>query len=172
MWSLRGIIVGVRADSGKQVRTLADMTEKSEQHAGPQLLLADARTAFLLANHARKRAIVRAFGVAPEDANAVTVAGLALLGAAVHEAVGPRLRRAVPKPGDALIGAGVGRSLLGAIVGPTLDEMPGVAALLAIALVARGARPTAVKSLQALRAGSHRASVEVHRGFDFVLGRP
>ena len=150
---------------------MIETTEKPQQLVGAQLLVADARTAFLLANHARKRAIVRAFGVAPEHANAVTVAGLGLIAATLHQSVAPRFRRSVPTPGDALLGAGMARALLGAVAGPTIDEMPGVAGLIALALVVHGARPTAVKSAQAMRAGSQRAVDELRHVSDFVLGR-
>ncbi len=150
---------------------LTGTTESPQQFAGAQLLLADARTAFLLANYARKRAIVRAFGVSPEDANTVTVGGLALIAGVLHQTVGPRLRRSVPAPSDAVLGAGVARSLLGAVVGPTVDEMPGLGALIAFALVVHGARPTAIKSAQALRENSQRLALEVRHLSDYLLGR-
>ena len=146
-------------------------TEKPHQLAGTQLLLVDARTAFVLVNHARKRAIVSAFGVSPEQANAVTVGGLALIAATLHQTVAPRLRRAVPTPGDAVLGAGIARSLLGAIVGPTIDETPGIGGLIALALLIHGARPTAVKSASALRAGSHQVALELRHLSDYLLGR-
>lgn len=150
---------------------VTESSEKPQQPVGAQLLLADARTAFLLANYARKRAIVHAFGVSPEQANAVTVGGLALIAASLHQTVRPRLRRSVPRPGDAVLGAGMARSLLGAIVGPTIDETPGIAGLITLALVIHGARPTVVKSAHALRAGSHQLALELHHMSDFLLGR-
>ena len=150
---------------------MTEPTENAHQPEGAQLLLADARTAFVLANYARKRAIVRAFGVAPEHANAVTIAGLALLAESLHQGLGARLRRSVPTPGDALLGAGAARAALGAIAGPTLDEMPGLAGLIALALVVHGARPTAVRSARAVRAGSRQLAVELHHLSDFLLGR-
>jgi hypothetical protein len=138
---------------------------------GAQLLFADARTAFVLANYARKRAIVRAFGVSPEDANAVTVGGLALIAGALHQTISPRLKRSVPTPSDAVLGAGVARSLLGAVAGPTVDEMPGLGALIAFALVVHGARPTAIRSAHALRTSSQRLALELHHFSDYLLGR-
>ncbi len=150
---------------------LTGTTESPQQFAGAQLLLADARTAFMLANYARKRAIVSAFGVSPKDANAVTVGGLALIAAALHQTIGPRLKRTVPTPSDAVLGAGVARSLLGAVVGPTVDEMPGLGALIALALVVHGARPTAIRSAEALRANSRRLALELRHFSDYVLGR-
>jgi hypothetical protein len=146
-------------------------TEKPHQLAGAQLLLVDARTALLLADHARKRALMRAFGVSPEYANALTVAGLVLVAKSMHETVGPLLRRSAPRSGDALIGAGAARAMLGAIAGPTIDEMPGIGALIALALVAHGARPTLTRSARALRAGSRQVSSELHHLSDYLLGR-
>ena len=145
-------------------------TEKPQQLAGAQLLLADARTALLLADHARKRAVVRVLGVSPEHANAVTVAGLVLVAESLHQTVGPLLRRSAPRSGDALLGAGAARAMLGAVVGPTIDEMPGIAALIALALVIHGARPTATKSARALHAGSDRLALEFRRLSDYLLG--
>ena len=147
------------------------MTDKPAQLIGAQLLLADARTAFLLANYARRRAIIRAFGVAPEHVNAVTAAGLVLIAGSIHETVVPRIRRSVPTPSDAVLGAGMARSLLGAIAGPTIDEMPGIGGLIALALLVHGTRPTLIRSAQALRTGTKQLAHELHQLSDYLLGR-
>ena len=61
--------------------------------------------------------------------------------------------------------------MLGAIAGATIDEMPGIGALIALALVVHGARPTATRSARALRAGSQQVARELHRLSDYLLGR-
>lgn len=137
---------------------------------GAQLLVTDARTALLLLDHARKRAVVRAFGVRPEHVNAVTAVGLLLIADAAHESIGRLLGTAkAPPPSDGLLAAASIRALVGAVVGPAVDETPGLAALIALALVGHAMRPTAAKSLHAVRTGSHRLSVHFHHRYGYLV---
>lgn len=145
-------------------------TPAVERASGTALLLADARTAFILINHARKLAIVRTFGVSPEDANAVTAIGLLLIAGAAHDRIGRLLRGAgPPAPGDSLIAGGSVRALLGAVAGPAVDETPGLGTLIVLALAARTAGPTAIRSLRGLRAGSHRATVGFRHRYGYLV---
>jgi len=142
----------------------------AERAKGGALLLADARTAFLLVNHARKRALVHAFGISPDQANAVTAIGLLLIADAAHDKIAPLLRgSAAPPPGDALIAGASVRALLGAIAGPAVDETPGLGTLIVLALAATAAGPTAVRSLRAFRAGSHRLTVGFRHRYGYLV---
>jgi hypothetical protein len=60
-------------------RQPASQSTVAEQIAGATLLLSDVRVAFMLANHARHRAIERLFGVTPAQSNLATLIVLALL---------------------------------------------------------------------------------------------
>ena len=127
--------------------------------------MTDVRVASLLFNHARKRAVERAFGVRPTDANLVTVVALLLVADLAHDRIG-RLRRIAWAPGlddGALAGASL-RSVLGAIVGPAVDQTPALGALIALALLGHGLRPTVTRSVSAVRTSSQRAALDFHRG--------
>jgi len=131
---------------------------------GLQLLLGDAWTTMILVNAVRKRAIVRAFGVPPEDVNAITVIGLALIAGSVHQSW-ERLKPSPPSRGDSLLAVGTARAVLGNIIGPDVDAMPGMAGLIALALVAHAARPTVTRSVHAVRAEWHRFALGFHQRY-------
>ena len=151
-------IVGDQPTDPKQVRTLTQPTEQ------PHPFLEDAGTTWVLINFARKRAIVRAFGVSPEDANAITLIGLVVIAEAIHQTCSRLVRRSVPTPADSLLAAGTVRVVLGSIAGPVIDEMPGVG-LIAFALVAHAARPTVTRSVHAVRAEWHRFALGFHQRY-------
>jgi hypothetical protein len=151
-------IVGDQPTHRKQVRTLTQPTEQ------PHPFLEDAWTTWMLINFARKRAIVRAFGVSPEDANTITVIGLVLMAGAIHQTCGRAIRRSVPTRADSLLAAGTARAVLSGIAGPVTDEMPGVG-LIAFALVAHAARPTVTRSVHAVRAEWHRFALGFHQRY-------
>lgn len=130
-----------------------------------QLLLVDVWTAWTVINLVRKRAIARAFGVSPEDANAITVIGLALVAGSIHRTLGRVARQSVPTRTDSVLAAGTARALLGSIAGPAIDEMPGLGGLIALALVAHAARPTVTRSAHALREGWHRCALAFHERY-------
>jgi hypothetical protein len=161
---------GVGTPPAEESGSVGAETPAAERVSGTVLLLADARTAFILINHARKRAIVNAFGVSPEQANAVTAIGLLLIANAAHDRVGRLLKGAgAPTSGDALIAGGAARALLGAIAGPAVDETPGLGTLIVLAVAARAAGPTAIRSLRGVRAGSHRATVGFRHRYGYLF---
>jgi hypothetical protein len=141
-----------------------------QRSGGAQLLATDARVAFLLMNEARKRALIRAFGISPQDANAVTAIGLILAANAAQDRVGRLLRgAAAPTTTDALIAGGSVRALLGVVAGPALDETPGLGTLIAVALAAHAVRPTAARSLHAVRSGSHRTLIGFRHRYGYLV---
>ena len=149
---------------------LSTGTRSGHHPSGAQLLVTDTRTALLLLDHARKRAVVRAFGVSPENANVVTAVGLVLIADAAHQTIGRLLGSAkAPPPGDGLLAAASIRALVGAVVGPAIDETPGLGALIALALVGHAIRPTAARSLNAFRTGSHRLGVHFHHRYGYLV---
>jgi hypothetical protein len=163
------VILAPEDDGG--VSGTPSVAEPIGQYASDvNLLLSDARTAFILINHVRHRALERLFGISPDQANAVTVIGLVLLAETAHDKVGRFLKaQAAPTPGDGLFIAGAVRELLGTIAGPTVRDSAGVSTLVALALVGTGARPAAVKSLHALRSSSHRVSMGFHHRYGYLV---
>ncbi len=137
---------------------------------GSNLLLADARTAFLLANAARHRALERLFGISPDQANAVTVIGLILLAQTAHDKVGRFLR--APGPPSLADGAFLDASLRNAlrgVAGPTVADAPGLSTLLALAVLGTAARPVASESLRALKSSSHRLTFGFHHRYGYLV---
>src|SRR5579863_9294653 len=85
------VILAPEDDGG--VSGTPSVTEPIDQYARDvNLLLSDARTAFILINHVRHRALERLFGISPDQANAVTVIGLVLLAETAHDKVGRFLK--------------------------------------------------------------------------------
>jgi uncharacterized protein YcfJ len=148
----------------------AEEGQVAERSDGAVLLLADARTAFILINHVRKRALVRVFGVPPEHVNVVTAIGLVLIADAAHDRV-VRLLGSSPAPtrGDALIAGASVRALVGGIAGPSLDEMRGLGALITVAVAARAMGPAAARSMHALRSNSHRLTLGFHGRYGYLV---
>lgn len=113
---------------------------------------------------------MRAFGVPPENANAVTAIGLLLIAEAAHETIGRLLRSSpTPSPGDGLIAGASIRALVGGIAGPAVDEMPGLGALVTLALAGHVARPVAAGLLHGARTGSHRLTVAFHHRYGYLV---
>jgi hypothetical protein len=139
--------------------------------SGSQLLFGDAWTAWVLINLVRKRVIVRAFGVSPEDANAITLIGLALIAGSIHETWRRVVRRPKLTRADSVLAAGAARTLLGSIAGPAVSEMPGFGALIVLALVTHAARPTVSRSAHAVRSGWHRIALDFHQRYGSLASR-
>ena len=132
--------------------------------------MTDARMASLLVNDARRRAVVRFFGVPPEQANLVTAVALLVIADAAHDRVrGMVTGSRGPTLGEsALAGASI-RSVLGALTGPVINEIPGLGALITLALVGHAIRPAAARSLHAMRTGSHRLSIDFHHRYGYLI---
>lgn len=137
---------------------------------GSDLLLRDARTAFLLVNAARHRALERMFGISPDQANAVTVIGLILLAQSAHENLGRFLIKPRP-PGlvDGFVLDASVRNVFRGVAGPTVADAPGLSTLLALAVLGAAARPIANESLRALRSSSQRLTLGFHHRYGYLV---
>ena len=143
-----------------------------EGFGGRTLFLADARTAFLLINHARRQTISRLFGVTGDDANIVTLIGIMIVAQAARD----QGRRLVapggpPTVADGLLGAAVFRELVADAAGAAARETPLTSTLLLLAVVGGSlAHPAIVKSAtEAVRSASHRVSVGFHHRYGYLL---
>jgi len=137
---------------------------------GSNLLLGDARTAFLLVNAARHRALARMFGISPDQANAVTIIGLVLLAQNAHDKVGRFLRMPRP-PGlvDGFVLDASVRNVFRGVAGPTVADAPGLSTLLALGVLGTAARPIAKESLRALRSSSQRLTFGFHHRYGYLI---
>jgi hypothetical protein len=158
-------IIGL-ADAGVDGEPVA-APPLADEVGGTRLLLADARVAFLLINHARHRTITRLVGVPRDQANLVTLVAVMALADAVHDKIqtvlgGP----SVPSFGGGLLAGASLRELLWGVTGPPARDTPLSGTLLTIAIVGGSAGPTALKSLRAIRASSR----QIHDGFRHRYG--
>lgn len=172
--------VGPPADDERDLSTDGHLTEGArggvspgahsvQQPGGAQLLFADARMAFMLMNHARKRAVIRVFGVSPENVNIVTAIALLVIADGAHKAVTRLSASGRPTQSDALLAGGTVRAVVGMVAGAAVDETPGLGTLITVALVGHAARVTAGKSLRALRTSSHRLAVGFHNRYGYLI---
>jgi hypothetical protein len=166
--------VGPPADDEREVSTDGDLIEgarggSAQQPGGAQLLFTDARMAFMLMNHARKRAVIRVFGVSPENVNIVTAIAMLVIADGAHKAVTRLSTSGRPTQSDALLAGGTVRAVVGMVAGAAVDETPGLGTLITIALVGHAARVTAGKSLRALRTSSHRLAVGFHHRYGYLI---
>lgn len=134
---------------------------------GGAQLARDTRLAFMLLNEARYRGMASLFGCSRDQANLATlVAALALA-----EATRVRIRRwmtgpPLPSAGDALIWTGSVRAGLSAAAGTSVQESPQLGTLLLLAVIAGGAAPAVIRSLNGLRGFGH----ELNRHFRHRYG--
>ncbi|HSO98696.1 MAG TPA: hypothetical protein VLP43_07070 [Solirubrobacteraceae bacterium] len=143
-----------------------------EEFGGGTLFLADARTAFLLINHARRQAISRLVGVTGDNANIVTLIGIMILAQAARD----RGRRLVapggpPTAADGLLGAAVFRELLADAAGAAARETPLTSTLLLVAVASSSlARRAILRSATgAIRSASHRVGAGFHHRYGYLF---
>ncbi|MGZ4288903.1 MAG: hypothetical protein ACXVXL_31530 [Solirubrobacteraceae bacterium] len=123
-----------------------------------RLLVSDVRTAFLLLDEARYRAVKRLFGVSRDDSWAVTLIGLAVLAQAAHDKSDQMLRGpGGPTRADVALGAAALRELLAGIPGPSSRDTPPVATLVTIAVVGALVRPGLSRTVHGIRTSAHHA---------------
>ncbi len=142
----------------------------SEEFGGGRLLLSDMRTAFLLIDQVRLRAIARLFGVGPDQANLLTLVAALTLAQAARGTV-QRVIEAplLPNLGDSLLVGTSARELLCSVAGPSVRATPQLGTLLAVAVVGSTAGPAVLRSLRAARAGSHRAALGFHHRYGYIV---
>ena len=123
-----------------------------------RLLVSDVRTAFLLLDEARYRAVKRLFGVSRDHSWAVTLIGLAVLAQAAHDKSEQMLRGpGGPTRADVALGAAALRELLPGIPGPSSRDTPLVATLVTIAVVGALVRPGLSRTVHGIRTSAHHA---------------
>jgi hypothetical protein len=130
----------------------------------------DVRAMWLVVNHFRYRALQRAFGIPDEEVNVVT---LILAGLIVTKAY-DKAEKLLHAPGgptraDLAFGAATGREGLYDILGPWSRQTPGVAGLLALAVIGARAAPTVRASAHDLRVAGTRLRASFNRRYGYVL---
>jgi len=125
--------------------------ESTAKFSTTHLALADARMAFGLLNHFRYQALERTFGVSRQQANALTAVLLLTAADGAYEAArrATGLRPHVAGT-DVALGAIALRDVSLGVAGPSDRAIPGLATLLALAMVGSVAMP-------GLRRAAHRA---------------
>lgn len=133
---------------------------------GRKQLAWDARIAFIMLNEARYRGMASLFGCSRDQANIATF----LLALTFAEATRARLARLMrpspPQAGDALIFTGSVQGLLSAAAGRPLDDNPQLGTLLLLGVIAGGAAPSIIRSLNGMRGFSQ----ELNRRFRHRYG--
>jgi hypothetical protein len=141
-----------------------------EDVGGARLLVADVRTALLLADEARYRTVNRLFGVSRDQSWAVTVIALALLAGVAHDKAEQMLKGpGGPTRADVMLGAAGLRELLAEIPGPASRDTPLVATLVAIALAGAVVRPGLSRTAHGIRTATHRARHAFNRRYGHLL---
>jgi hypothetical protein len=125
-----------------------------DEITGANLLLADLRTVFMLANDARYRTLERVFGLPRPQANIATLVATMVLAEAAHAKLGRLLRAPAPSPGELALGTATVRYLM---LGPASDAAPAIPMFGALAAIAAGGTvviPAAVKSVRGIRSAA------------------
>jgi hypothetical protein len=140
------------------------------EHFRGTLLLADTRTALLLANEARHRAVQRVFGLSPEQDNVLTLLALGLMASAMHDAY-RKVMEGPPFPtgADLALGGASASELMLGVAGPPSRKGPLLGALLLGALLAGGARPVLRRSLAGLVGEERKLSFDFHRRYGYLV---
>jgi hypothetical protein len=110
------------------------MNTNSSIGAG-RMFFGDAIIAFLLVNEARRRIVMRVFGVSREDANPVTVVAAGTLAGGVHAGAARVLSAAVPSVAAVAIGAAALKEATHTVAGESSRSTPVFEALLAFAVL-------------------------------------
>jgi hypothetical protein len=142
----------------------------ADEFGGGRLLVSDARLAFLFANQARHRALVRLFGVSPDQATLLTLVIVTMLGGTAHRKVQRLVRTpSLPSQSDGLLAGASARELLWSLAGSPSREMPFSGALLAIAIVGGTTGPSVVRTLRGFRASSRRMNADFHHRYGYIV---
>ena len=118
-----------------------------------RMLFVDVGVRSLLLGEARRRAVTRVFGVAPEDQTLLVT--LILIGAAGTVARG--LAPALPRPSrmHAAVGGTVANTALRGIAGTPSATVPVAGGLIAFALLSHSLRPALAGAVHEVRALAH-----------------
>ena len=119
-----------------------------------RMLFVDVGVRSLLMGEARRRAVTRVFGVAPEDQSLLVT--LILLGAAGTVARGLAPRQ-LPRPSrtQAAVGGTLANTALRGIAGAPSATVPFAGGLIAFALLSHSLRPAVAGAIHEVRAFAH-----------------
>jgi hypothetical protein len=135
-----------------------------------RLLISDLRVAFLLANHARYRAITRLFGVSPDQVNLMTLIVILLVADKAYDGMTRVVRvPGAPSLGDGLLAGGALRESARAIAGPAARDTPLLGVLVMAALLGNTVRPAVAKSIHEIRTSSHRMALGFHHRYGYIV---
>jgi hypothetical protein len=152
---------GKPADTAAQLPPVAPAAVPVEHsHAavdeitGANLMLADLRTVFMLANDARYQTLERLFGLPRNQANIATLVAIVALAEAARAKLGRLARAPAPSAGDLAMATATVRHLM---LGPAGDSAPTIPMFGALAAIAAGGTvviPAAVRSVRGVRSAA------------------
>jgi hypothetical protein len=150
--------------------TVAATLDLAQEFGGGQLLLSDFRVAFILANHARRQALERLFGVLPDQDTLLTLVLAMTLAQATHLRAQRWLKEpSIPAGVDGMLAGASVRELLYGVAGTPTRDAPFLGSLLMFAVLAGTAGPVAAKSLRVLRGSSHQMATGFHHRYGYLV---
>jgi hypothetical protein len=157
-------------------------SERAAASAGPgpggsrglNLLLADMRVTYLVLNEFRYRALDHLFGSKREQANLLTLVAASLVARGMHDRTATAARvvkpRRLPTPLEAVLLVAGAQGLLEEMLGETAtDEVPGAAALLAVALLGRFLTPVPARMLHRFETLSSQMTTGFHHRYGYLV---
>ena len=142
---------------------------KEGYFGGIELLAADARVASMFADEARRRTMLRLFGIPKVDRSGLaTLIALAALGGAVQRRTSG-YRRPSPTVVGGVIGLGLIKELAYDIAGPWSRESSYFGTLLAFAILGGSARLAARASARGVRSVSHKGFFEFEHRYGHLI---
>jgi hypothetical protein len=136
-----------------------------------RMLFGDAIITFLLFNEARRRIVVRVYGVPREDSELMT--GIAIGSVAKGVQSGARVIAAwvVPSFAATVMGAGALKEAANSIAGDWSRTVPAFGTLITVAVVAKSFGPGLRASFRGLRKGFHDVETGSRKFLEFVGGQ-
>lgn len=139
---------------------------------GANLLLTDARVAFRLLDEARRRAMVRMFGVPADKTGLVTVVAAGVLARALHDkAAGAIAVPRLPGVGSAVFIGTAAKDVAHSIAGDRSREAPLFGTLVAAVVIGTTLRPVLRSSFRNVRASAHRARITFDHRYGYLVRR-
>jgi hypothetical protein len=142
-----------------------------DEVTGANLLLADLRTMFILANEARYRTFERVLGLPRSQANIATFVATVMLAEAAHARLQRLLSATAPSPGDLALGTATVRYLMLGSAEGSAPPVPMFGALAAIAAGGTVVIPAAVKSVRGVRAAAREVGSFFSRRYGHRVSR-
>jgi len=133
------------------------MAPTRTEFGAPQLFYTDARLVFAMLNHLRYQALNHTLGLSREQANVLTIVVLLAAADGAYETT-RRITRMRPhvSGADAAIGAAAVREASLSLAGPSVRAIPGLGALVGLAILGRFALPAVRQAARKVRATEQR----------------